>query len=67
MPSIICTATLQDRRQIDNLSLCVEILGGKPCIEGSRVSVEYEGDEEKVDQFAKLFEQYSRHGICITP
>lgn len=61
---IICTAVLDNNKQIQNLCECIEILGGMPCVSGNTVCVEYHGIKAKAEKFIELFEQYARHGIC---
>lgn len=65
MVHILCTALLDNAMQIENLRQCIVILGGKPCISGNSVCVEYTGNSEKTDKFVELFDQYPHHGIVI--
>ena len=60
---IICSAIVTD--ELDRQFLCevVESLGGKANISGDTVCVEYNGPQNKADEFAKLFESYDIHGI----
>lgn len=60
---VICTATVEDERQRDNLCRCVMILGGMPIVDGEVVSVEYMGDDMKASKMADLFEEYTEHTL----
>ena len=61
---ILCTTSLDNNEQVKNLCECIEILGGRPCVSGCTVCVEYHGEKDTAEKFIKLFEQYARHGIC---
>ena len=60
---VFCVATLDNDQQIENLCECITIVGGKPEICFSDVTVEFEGSKEKCELMMELFEQYTRHGI----
>ena len=60
---VFCVATLDNQPQIDNLVQCIEIIGGKPIVNGTDVLVEFDGEKSKADKLIELFEHYSRHGI----
>lgn len=60
---VFCTATLDNKAQIDNLCECIKIVGGVPNVCLGDVNVEFEGTEEKCELLMQLFEHYTRHGI----
>ena len=60
---IYCVANLDNKQQIENLCLCLGIVGANPIVDKSSVTVEYEGHKEKCDLIIQIFEHYPRHGI----
>lgn len=65
MVHILCTALIEDRMQREFLRQSIMNLGGKPCISGNSVCLEYTGNSEKTDKFIELFDKYPQHGIVI--
>ena len=43
---ILCTTSLDNNEQVKNLCECIEILGGRPCVSGCTVCVEYHGEKD---------------------
>lgn len=60
---VICSATVENEQQRDNLFDCVKILGGVPTIEGDLVSVEYMGDDMRASRMVALFEEFSEYTL----
>ena len=65
MMHVICTAVVEDKRQIENLRDCIMILGGTPHIAGTSVCVEFAGDMATTNKFIELFSHYVEHEIKI--
>lgn len=62
---IICSASLDNFNQRNNLCESVKELGGMPLVAKTMVCLEYEGKKSKVEKFIQLFEKYKRHNIHI--
>lgn len=60
---VIYAAVVEEPLQLENLVQCIEILGGKARVNGTIVSLEYEGDERQNGKLASLFKQYPHHEI----
>lgn len=60
---IVCTATMDNNSQVNELCEKIEKLGGKPSVSGVIVTVEYRGRKSHAEKIIELFEVYSRHGI----
>lgn len=61
---LICAATVDNEKELKTLCECISIIGGKPCVSGKTVCVEFEGPRTTAEKYIELFEQYARHGIC---
>ena len=62
---VSCTALIDNEAQIENLCQCIEILGGKPEVDGCSVGVAYEGNQVTAEKFIELFEHYPFHNITV--
>lgn len=62
---VICSATIEDERQRENLCTCVNILGGAPSISGNTVRAEYSGLRTTADKYIELFSNYPSHEIRV--
>lgn len=60
--NVICTAVVDDKRQVKNLCDCVGILGVKAVVDGSTVFAEYEGSRNTAEKLVELFKQFDVHG-----
>ena len=66
MAKLYCNAIVEHEKQRDNLIECIGIIGVVPEFVGSKVFVEYDGDDKQiVEKLVNLFQQYSYHGISI--
>ena len=62
---VTCTASLDNKLRVENLCQCINILGGKPCVDGYEVKVTYDGNDATAEKFIELFSHYPTHGIFI--
>jgi hypothetical protein len=61
-----CSATIDNKEQLENLCECIRIIGGEPKVNKNTVSVKVPYESEAATKLIMLFEHYWRHEIKVS-